>query len=63
MVKRTVVVFGGGGYVGAVLTPALLAEGYIVRVFDTFWYGKSVFKEVLTNPNLHLNTLKAHTDF
>ena len=54
MVKRTVVVFGGGGYVGAVLTPALLAEGYIVRVFDTFWYGKSVFKEVLTNPNLHL---------
>jgi nucleoside-diphosphate-sugar epimerase len=54
MVKRTVVVFGGGGYVGAVLTPALLAEGYIVRVFDTFWYGKSVFKEVLTNPNLRL---------
>ena len=54
MVKRTVVVFGGGGYVGAVLTPALLAEGYIVRVFDTFWYGKSVFKEVLTNPNLYL---------
>ena len=54
MVKRTVVVFGGGGYVGAVLTPALLAEGYIVRVFDTFWYGKNVFKEVLTNPNLRL---------
>ena len=54
MVKRTVVVFGGGGYVGAVLTPALLAEGYIVKVFDTFWYGKSVFKEVLTNPNLYL---------
>jgi len=54
MVKRTVVVFGGGGYVGAVLTPALLAEGYAVKVFDTFWYGKSVFKEVLTNPNLHL---------
>jgi nucleoside-diphosphate-sugar epimerase len=54
MAKRTVVVFGGGGYVGAVLTPALLEKGYIVKVFDTFWYGKSVFKELSTNPSLHL---------
>jgi nucleoside-diphosphate-sugar epimerase len=54
MAKRTIVVFGGAGYVGAVLTPALLAEGYLVRVFDTFWYGKSVFKEEFANSDLQL---------
>jgi nucleoside-diphosphate-sugar epimerase len=54
MAKRTVVVFGGGGYVGAVLTPMLLAEGYTVRVFDTFWYGKTVFTAEALNPNLEL---------
>jgi len=54
MFKGTVVVFGGAGYVGAVLIPILLAEGYLVRVFDTFWYGKSVFNGHSTNPKLQL---------
>jgi nucleoside-diphosphate-sugar epimerase len=54
MTKRIIVVFGGAGYVGAVLTPMLLAEGYVVRVFDTFWYGKNVFTTVTKNPNLEL---------
>jgi nucleoside-diphosphate-sugar epimerase len=54
MVKGTVVVFGGGGYVGTVLIPALLAEGYIVRVFDTFWYGKSILNGHSTDPKLQL---------
>lgn len=54
MAKRTIVVFGGAGYVGAVLTPVLLAEGYLVKVFDTFWYGKSVFKDEFANSNLQL---------
>lgn len=56
MTNRTVVVFGGGGYVGAVLVPMLLAEGYAVRVFDTFWYGKEVFVAVASNSNLNLIT-------
>ena len=54
--KRTVVVFGGGGYVGAVLVPMLLSEGYAVRVFDTFWYGNKVFAAEFKNPNLQLIT-------
>jgi len=54
MGKRTVVVFGGGGYVGAVLVPMLLSEGYSVRVFDTFWYGEAVFTTELGNPDLRL---------
>lgn len=56
MAKRTVVVFGGGGYIGAVLVPLLLAEGYVVRVFDTFWYGQAVFASLLGNPDLRLIT-------
>ena len=54
MIKGTVVVFGGGGYVGTVLIPALLDEGYIVRVFDTFWYEKSIFNIFQTVPPRHL---------
>ena len=56
MKKRTVVVFGGGGYVGSVLVPMLLTKDFKVKVFDTFWYGRSVFASVTNNPNLQLIT-------
>jgi nucleoside-diphosphate-sugar epimerase len=39
---QTVYVTGGGGYVGAVLVPKLLAAGYHVRVLDLFIYGEHV---------------------
>jgi nucleoside-diphosphate-sugar epimerase len=56
MKKRTVVVFGGGGYVGSALVPMLLTKDFKVKVFDTFWYGRSVFDSVTNNPNLQLIT-------
>jgi nucleoside-diphosphate-sugar epimerase len=34
-----VLVTGGAGYVGHVLTPRLLANGYNVTVYDKLWYG------------------------
>jgi len=37
--RPTVLVTGGGGYVGAVLVPKLLARDYHVRVIDLFLFG------------------------
>ena len=51
---ETVMVIGGGGYVGAVLIPKLLKKGYKVKVYDLFIYTKEVFDAVKDNPNLSL---------
>jgi nucleoside-diphosphate-sugar epimerase len=37
--KPTVLVSGGAGFVGTVLTERLLSLGYPVKVLDTFWFG------------------------
>lgn len=48
---QSVLVIGGGGYVGSQLVPKLLSAGYEVSVFDTFWYGRDHFA---THPHLDL---------
>ena len=47
-----VAVIGGGGYVGAVLAPRLLEEGYDVVVLDLFIYGEEPLAAVRANPRL-----------
>jgi nucleoside-diphosphate-sugar epimerase len=54
MPDMTVMVTGGCGYVGSKLVPALLGEGYWVRVFDALFFGMNFSPEILESPRLEI---------
>jgi len=41
---KSILITGGAGYVGAILTPKLLAQGHKVRVLDLMIYGDDVIE-------------------
>jgi len=45
-----VLVTGGGGYLGSVLTPMILERGHQVRLFDRFCYGEGPSRESVSHP-------------
>lgn len=51
---KNVLITGGGGYVGAVLVPKLLDQGYNVTVLDLMIYGEEVFDNIKDKTRLKL---------
>lgn len=42
MSDKTIVITGGGGYIGSVLSPLVAEAGYRVRVLDRFFFGDTL---------------------
>lgn len=49
--NKTILITGGVGYVGSLLTIALLEKGYKVRVLDNLMWKKCRFLHLLRNPD------------
>jgi len=49
---KNILLIGGAGYVGNVLVPRLLNDGYKVRVYDLLFFGHGTLP--LKNPNLEV---------
>ena len=52
--KKTIFLIGGAGYIGSILTELLINEGYNIRIFDNFMYGKESLKKFVSNKNVEI---------
>jgi len=49
-----VLITGGAGYLGSILSRKLLSKGHFVRVMDPLWYGKESIEPCLKDENFQL---------
>ncbi len=52
--SKKILITGGGGYIGTCVVEQLLKEGYSVRVYDKFYYGKRLFNTFENTNRLEL---------
>lgn len=52
--NETILLLGGGGYLGAIATEVFLKEGFTVRVVDDFRYGEMSLAHLTHNKNLSI---------
>ena len=50
--KKTILITGGGGYIGIHITRMLLKQHYNVRVFDQFIFGEDAISDLKKSKNL-----------
>ena len=51
-IMKRILLIGGGGYVGSVLSEDLINNGYFVTVYDLFIFGKD---KLINHKNLKKN--------
>ena len=51
---QKVLITGGAGYIGSMLTPLLLAKGYQVTILDNFMYNQVTLLDVCHDPHLNI---------
>ncbi len=49
-----ILITGGAGYVGSILSRKLLSKGYNVRVADALWYGQESVQDCINNEKFEL---------
>ena len=52
--QLSILMTGGAGYLGSIMAPALLAEGYRVTVLDNFLFQQSSLNHLCADPNFEV---------
>jgi len=51
---RNILVIGGAGYIGSLLVPRLIENGYNVRILDLLLYGRESIEHFSTHPRVEI---------